>query len=61
MIDVSLCTPIQDANVYQFPLDLVSELLQQVSLNANADLNEDPSLDSHIQKLLIICKYKGII
>ncbi|XP_025115015.1 C-Maf-inducing protein-like isoform X2 [Pomacea canaliculata] len=29
MIDVSLTTPIQDASVYQFPLDLVSELLQQ--------------------------------
>ncbi|XP_050397029.1 C-Maf-inducing protein isoform X1 [Patella vulgata] len=33
MIDVSLGTPIQDASVYQFPLDLVSELLQQ-----NADV-----------------------
>lgn len=31
MIDVSLTTPIQDASVYQFPLDLVSELLQQVT------------------------------
>ena len=30
MIDVSLCTPIQDPSVYQFPLDLVSELLQRV-------------------------------
>ncbi|KAJ8303258.1 hypothetical protein KUTeg_019654 [Tegillarca granosa] len=29
MIDVSLSTPIQDASVYQFPLDLVSDLLQQ--------------------------------
>lgn len=33
MIDVSLTTPIQDASVFQFPLDLVSELLQQ-----NADI-----------------------
>ena len=32
MIDVSLHTPIQDPSVYQFPLDLVSELLQRVSL-----------------------------
>lgn len=29
MIDVSLSTPIQDPSVYQFPLDLVSELLQR--------------------------------
>ncbi|KAL3859122.1 hypothetical protein ACJMK2_009354 [Sinanodonta woodiana] len=29
MIDVSLTTPIQDATVYQFPLELVSELLQR--------------------------------
>lgn len=29
MIDVSLTTNIQDASVYQFPLDLVSDLLQQ--------------------------------
>ncbi|XP_074646959.1 C-Maf-inducing protein-like [Tubulanus polymorphus] len=29
MIDVSLTTPIQDISVSQFPLDLVSELLQQ--------------------------------
>ncbi|XP_053402825.1 C-Maf-inducing protein-like [Mercenaria mercenaria] len=33
MIDVSLHTPIQDPSVYQFPLDLVSELLQR-----NADV-----------------------
>lgn len=32
MIDVSLHTPIQDPSVYQFPLDLVSELLQRVGL-----------------------------
>ena len=30
MIDLSLSTPIQDASVYQFPLDLVSQLLQEV-------------------------------
>ena len=29
MIDVSLTTNIQDASIYQFPLDLVSDLLQQ--------------------------------
>ena len=33
MIDVSLHTPIQDPSVYQFPLDLVSELLQRVSIS----------------------------
>lgn len=32
MIDVSLTTNIQDASVYQFPLDLVSDLLQQVTV-----------------------------
>ena len=32
MIDLSLSTPIQDASVYQFPLDLVSQLLQEVSV-----------------------------
>ena len=31
MIDLSLHTPIQDPSVYQFPLDLVSQLLQEVS------------------------------
>ena len=30
MIDLSLSTPIQDVSVYQFPLDLVSSLLQEV-------------------------------
>ncbi len=30
MIDLSLSTPIQDASVFQFPLDLVSQLLQEV-------------------------------
>ncbi|XP_046359909.1 C-Maf-inducing protein-like isoform X2 [Haliotis rufescens] len=35
MIDVSLTTPIQDVSVYQFPLDLVSELLQQVCKNSD--------------------------
>ena len=30
MIDLSLSTPIQDASVYQFPLNLVSQLLQEV-------------------------------
>ncbi|XP_055890578.1 C-Maf-inducing protein-like [Biomphalaria glabrata] len=29
LIDVSLITPIQDSSVYRFPLDLVSDLLQQ--------------------------------
>lgn len=29
LIDVSLVTPIQDASVYRFPLDLVSDLLQE--------------------------------
>ncbi|XP_069113637.1 C-Maf-inducing protein-like [Argopecten irradians] len=29
MIDLSLTTPIQDASVFQFPLDLVSNLLQE--------------------------------
>ncbi|KAI0210206.1 C-Maf-inducing protein, partial [Lamellibrachia satsuma] len=29
MIGLSLSTPIQDASVYQFPLDLVSQLLQE--------------------------------
>ncbi|XP_076470132.1 C-Maf-inducing protein-like isoform X2 [Babylonia areolata] len=29
LIDVSLTTPIQDASVFQFPLDLISEVLQQ--------------------------------
>lgn len=32
MIDMSLSTPIQDVSVYQFPLDLVSQILQEVSL-----------------------------
>ncbi|XP_064610749.1 LOW QUALITY PROTEIN: C-Maf-inducing protein-like [Liolophura sinensis] len=31
MIDVSLWTPIQDVSVYQFPLDLISEVVQQAS------------------------------
>ena len=31
MIDVSLVTPIQDGSVYRFPLNLVSDLLQEVS------------------------------
>ena len=31
MIDLSLSTPIQDESVCQFPLDLVSQLLQEVS------------------------------
>lgn len=35
MIDVSLTTNIQDASVYQFPLDLVSDLLQQVMMSSN--------------------------
>jgi len=30
MIDMSLSTPIQDVSVYQFPLDLVSQVLQEV-------------------------------
>ncbi len=30
MIDLSLTTPIQDESVFQFPLDLVSQLLQEV-------------------------------
>ena len=30
MIDLSTTTPIQDASVYQFPLDLVSQILQEV-------------------------------
>ena len=30
MIDLSMSTPIQDESVYQFPLDLVSQLLQEV-------------------------------
>ncbi|WAR11684.1 CMIP-like protein [Mya arenaria] len=34
MIDVSLHTPIQDPSVYQFPLDLVSELLQMHCKNS---------------------------
>ncbi|XP_076449363.1 C-Maf-inducing protein-like [Babylonia areolata] len=29
LVDMSLATPIQDASVFQFPLDLISELLQQ--------------------------------
>jgi len=29
MIALSLCTPIQDKSIYQFPLDLVSRLLQE--------------------------------
>jgi len=32
MIGMSLSTPIQDVSVHQFPLDLVSQLLQEVSL-----------------------------
>jgi len=32
MIDMSLSTPIQDVSVYQFPLDLVSQILQEVGL-----------------------------
>lgn len=35
MIDVSLTTPIHDTSVYQFPLELVSELLQ----SANSELS----------------------
>ena len=31
MIDLALSTPIQDASVFQFPLELVSQLLQEVS------------------------------
>lgn len=31
MIDLSTSTPVQDESVYQFPLELVSQLLQQVS------------------------------
>ena len=31
MIDMSMSTPIQDVSVYQFPLELVSQLLQEVS------------------------------
>lgn len=30
MIDLSLSTPLQDESVQQFPLDLVSQLLQEV-------------------------------
>ena len=37
MIDLSLSTPIQDASVYQFPLDLVSQLLQEVRKTRNPD------------------------
>ena len=32
MIDLAMSTPIQDESVYQFPLDLVSQLLQEVSV-----------------------------
>ena len=37
MIDLSMSTPIQDESVYQFPLDLVSQLLQEVGAQLPAD------------------------
>ncbi|KAK3799133.1 hypothetical protein RRG08_051408 [Elysia crispata] len=44
LIDVSLITPIQDASVYRFPLDLVSDLLQE----------NDEFLSKEFQETIII-------
>ncbi|GFS20143.1 C-Maf-inducing protein, partial [Elysia marginata] len=44
LIDVSLVTPIQDASVYRFPLDLVSDLLQE----------NDEFLSKEFQETIII-------
>ncbi|GFN79289.1 C-maf-inducing protein, partial [Plakobranchus ocellatus] len=44
LIDVSLITPIQDASVYRFPLDLVSDLLQ----------DNDEFLSKEFQETIII-------
>ena len=41
MIDMSLLTSILEECVYQFPLDLVSELLQEVSCLFFLDIYED--------------------
>ena len=48
MIGLSLSTPIQDASVFQFPLDLVSQLLQEVGL-------QDTFLISHSWTIQISC------
>uniref|UniRef100_A0A0B6YSR8 C-Maf-inducing protein PH domain-containing protein n=1 Tax=Arion vulgaris TaxID=1028688 RepID=A0A0B6YSR8_9EUPU len=40
MIDISLMTPIQDPSVYRFPLDLVSDLLQQNDEFLSTELQE---------------------
>lgn len=42
MIDYSLLTPIQDQSVFEFPLELVSEILQQVSLTLCAHITTVP-------------------
>jgi hypothetical protein len=33
MIDFAMTTPIEDVEVHHFPLEIISEILQQVKIN----------------------------
>jgi hypothetical protein len=33
MIDFSMTTPIEDVEIHHFPLEIISEILQQVKFN----------------------------
>lgn len=61
MIDFVMTTPIDDVEVHHFPLELISEILQQVNSIMFLDRKEFPSSFSNNSIFLDMCMKMSLL